>query len=57
MNKAALDAIKLLFKNWWKLVLIILVAGLMISGFAFKIGPFACDKQGIKYQDVTPEKK
>ena len=47
MNKIALDAIKIGLKNWWKVLLILLVAGLLISGWGLKIGPLACDKSPV----------
>jgi hypothetical protein len=55
MNKITLDAIRLGLKNWWKVALILLIVGLFVSGWAFKIGPLACDKKPVKFSEVTPE--
>jgi len=51
MNKAGLDAIKLLLKNWWKVILVIIAAGVMISGYVIQIGSIGCNKQQIKLMD------
>ena len=51
MNKAGLDAIKLLLKNWWKVILVIIAAGVMVSGYVIQIGNVGCNKQQIKLMD------
>jgi len=55
MNKQTLEAIKLGLKSWWKVLLILIVAGLVISGYSFNLGPFGCNKQAVKFSE--PEKK
>jgi hypothetical protein len=35
-------------KYFWKIILIVLAAGIAIAGFSFRIGPFQCDKEGIQ---------
>jgi hypothetical protein len=57
MNKATLDAIKLILKSGWKFILILIAAGIIVSGFAFQVGPFSCNKQALKSADVIPETK
>ena len=67
MNDWKMKLLGLISKNWWKFILIILAAGIAFSGWAFQIGPLACDKQALKVKtsdgkeisapDVIPAKK
>jgi len=43
-------------QNWWKIVLIILAAGIMVTGFSFKCGKNEVKKDPI-YQRVDSKTK
>ena len=42
---------QLTLKNWWKIILILVVVGLVLSGYKFNIGPFGCEKEPIKVME------
>jgi len=50
------DVIKLVSKNWWKVILIILALGISITGFKCSWGAFTINKSAI-IKNKTFDKK
>jgi hypothetical protein len=46
------DVAGTVFRNWWKAILIVLTAGLVLTGFSFSFGALKCQKDGIKVPGI-----
>lgn len=54
--KEKIQAIKEALKGWWKIWIILITLGLIISGFTLDLGFLKCNKQPVKIPGLVEKK-